>query len=537
MQEQRLSLSDQECLNRASLAGRTVFARTLFFGRWRGGCVLGGHVGVIVRLGASDVLLKIVVVAVRDDIDIVADKAALLVVAAGRNLLLEHHIVGVDLARVCKDDRHLLERTTSRLGEDEVGHHQDDKVEHRKHRVRVVRDALEHDRSHHDHHEVEQPVCRSADTIRLGSNGKRGNLGRVQPRHAKPAPGKTGVKEEVEDHRNDAGRAALVFDRRGVHDGEDDHADDLTGGATEHEGATTHSFDKQDGGPGSDEVLGTVGGGENTGVDVGEAELFLQSLADVVGDEIDSTNLLEHLRDEAKDGTVEVTFRAVSEQVPDPGGLGRDERGGDFAKLLVNKGVVDGYVVESGNDLSCIVFTAFEQEPTGRLGKEDGDESREDENKLESDGRSPSSRARINEEECKVDPVGHSDTSRNHGAFDHDEHASFVGRRAFTLPDRDRSGVHTVSDAEDNTEDEELSQGVGSSASNGADGHDDGADPDVNPATEQITKIEHRDCTDKAAELVDTSDKALEDGGFRSCLLASSVDAWELLVPRRKCVK
>ncbi|KAI3481778.1 hypothetical protein L1887_55625 [Cichorium endivia] len=499
-------------------ASATVLARGVALGSGRGRSVLGLQVGVVARLGT---LLHIVRAIVAHNVEVVVDEVALLVVAAGRDLLLAHHIVRVDLARVRKDRRHLLERSAGGFGEDEVRNDENDEVEDRE-----------------------------SDTVGLGADRERSDLGGIKPRHAEPSPRERRVEEEEEHDRDDTGGGLAargirntvggeVLDAGNIHDGEDDHADALAGGTTEHERATAHLLDKEDGGPRGDKVLGAVGGREDTRVDVREAELLLKRLADVVRDEVDTGDLLEHLRHEAEHGTVEVALRAVGEEVRDPGRLGGDKRGRDFVQLLGDDGVIDRNVVERSHDVAGIVLAALEHEPTGRLGQEDRDKGGEDEDELERDGQTPRGRAGVEEEAAKVDPVGHGDTTGDHGTLDHDEHASLVGRRTFTLPHGDGGSVHTVTDAENDTEDEELSKAVRGSAANGADGHDDGSDPDVGPSSEQVTKVKHRDGAGKATKLVDTGHETLEHSGGRGGAVANGrrVDLGELGVPRRERVE
>ena len=440
-----------------------------------------GKVGVVAALVATKALLDVIVVG--NNVEVLIDEVTLLVIAAGGELLLSDNVIGIDLAGVSKDGRHLLKRAARCLWEDEEGGHQDCEVENGKNDIRAKADRFKHYRRHHHHKEIKDPVGRRRDTVGLGPDRERSDLSGVQPGHSKPTPGERGVEEEVKDDRDDGGRGTSVLDRGNVHDGEDNHADALTGSTTKHERTTTHLLNEEDGGPGGNEVLGTVGSGEDTGVNVREAEVLLKSLANVVGDEVDTGDLLEHLRDETEDGTVQVALGAVGEEVGDPGGLGSDKRSLNLAELLADEGVVNGHVVEGGNNVSSVIDSAFEHEPAWGFGKVDGDESGEDEDHLEHDRHSPSSRARVEEEASKVDPVGHGDTASNHGTFYHDKHTSLVGRRAFTLPDRDGGRVHTIADPKNNTENEKLSQAVGSSASNSTNSHDDGTDPDIGPTT------------------------------------------------------
>ncbi len=67
-----------------------------------------------------------------------ADEVAVLVVSSRRRLFLAHNVVRVGLARVRKDGRHLFERSTGGLGEDEVGRYENHEVEDGKDNVGLV---------------------------------------------------------------------------------------------------------------------------------------------------------------------------------------------------------------------------------------------------------------------------------------------------------------------------------------------------------------------------------------------------------------
>lgn len=120
-----------------------------------------------------------------------------------------------------------------------------------------------------------------------------------------------------------------------------------------------------------------------------------------------------------------------------------------------------------------------------------------------------------------VDPVRHANSSRNEQAFDHDQHSTFVRRRAFRLPHRDGCCVHTIAYTTNHTANNQLCEAEGRSLTllavssmcsrrtqdlthlnDGTHNHPYCSNPDNDSATPQVTKPETGERANQAANLV-----------------------------------
>lgn len=77
----------------------------------------------------------------------------------------------------------------------------------------------------------------------------------------------------------------------------------MANGTKEHKLSASNTLDEEDSGPRSDEILGAVESREKAGHEGGHAEIRVD-LGGIVGDEIDTGNLLKHLVDVGDDCTV-----------------------------------------------------------------------------------------------------------------------------------------------------------------------------------------------------------------------------------------
>lgn len=110
-------------------------------------------------------------------------------------------------------------------------------------------------------------------------------------------------------------------------------------GAEEHEGATAELLDREDGDPGREEVFCSVCGGEDARHRGGQVDFLLVDGGGVVGDEVDTRDLLEDLVDVREDRAVEMAVLGAGEEVAE-GALGRFENGVfDLDEFLVDEGV------------------------------------------------------------------------------------------------------------------------------------------------------------------------------------------------------
>lgn len=83
----------------------------------------------------------------------------------------------------------------------------------------------------------------------------------------------------------------------------------------------------------------------------------------VVGDQIDSRNLLEHLVDVSENNAVEVSFWAHGEEIGPSVCFHFQDSVLNFEELGLNNAVLNGEVFESRNDGQSFVFITLENKP------------------------------------------------------------------------------------------------------------------------------------------------------------------------------
>lgn len=235
------------------------------------------------------------------------------------------------------------------------------------------------------HHEVKDPVSGSGESVG-GSTDTQGNdLGGVEPGHAEPANSEEGVEDEEEDNTSDLASVGAL----GVNSSEDSHRSSLTNSAKKHELTATDALDEEDRRPRSNEVLSTVESSQQMGHEAGHAEVGVDD-GGVVGDEVDTANLLEHLVDVAEGGTVEVAVLVHGEEVAEA------SLGHLFDRLLHDNVfvlavlIILGQVGDGGDDFLGLLVAVLENQPARRLGQvPDKGQDEETEENLQSQRETP----------------------------------------------------------------------------------------------------------------------------------------------------
>ena len=404
-----------------------------------------------------------------------------------------------DTAALAENHIHLLETAIGRLRVEEVHRGENGGVDDGEDDIRLVADAREGDRGDHHDHEIPDPVPARGHRVRWRADPQGHDLGGVKPGHAQPADGEEGVEDEEED----GGCDARVGRADGIRDGQDDHAPGHARGTEQHQLPPAEPLDGEDGDPGGGEVFGPVAGGDETREEIGEADLALQDGGDVVGDQIDPGDLLEHLVDVREHDAVEVAVLGHGEEVAEVALGHLHDRCLDHDEFVLDVRVVLGDIAQRGEHGPGFVLAALEDEPPGGFGErhdETQDHGREED--LEGDGEPPGDGVGVQEGEAQVDPVGDHDPACDHRAFDHDQHAPAVGARAFRLPGRDRGGVDPVTEPRHPASDDQLGQGEGGALEDGADDHDGGAEEDGAPSAEHVADPYRGDGAGKTAEIV-----------------------------------
>lgn len=326
------------------------------------------------------------------------------------------------------------------------------------------------------------------------------NLGRIQPGHAQPTPGEEGVEDEQEGCRHDTG-AGLSLEARG--DRQDNHGERHASGTDQHQGSTAHPLTDEDRQPGHEEILGAVAGRQDTRHQSRQVDVVLVDGGGIVGDEVDSGDLLEHLVDIGEHHPMEVTVFAHGEEILEASGLALQNRFLDGRQFVHHQRVVHREVQQRLQDVRRLVLTALENEPARRLGeKHDKGQDDEREDDLERDGEPPRDRAWVEEGESQVQPVTDADTTRDQSAFYHDERTTTVGLGALGLPGRDGRRIQTVADTSDNTTDDEVGQAECRRLKSRTDNHDGRAQEDGLATAQDITDEDTHDRTEETADIV-----------------------------------
>lgn len=160
-------------------------------------------------------------------------------------------------------------------------------------------------------------------------------------------------------------------------------------------------------------------------------------------------------------------------------------------------------VGNGSNNVSRLLVAALEHEPSWGLGQvHDESHDEEAEGDLERQGETPARRSVGRKVHAVVDPVRDHDAEGDEGALNHDKLASLVSRARLGLPHGHGRGVASVSEAGDDSSDDEVVKRKGRGLKGGSDDHDAGAEHDHLSAAEPVADEDGDDGADEAAEVV-----------------------------------
>lgn len=275
----------------------------------------------------------------------------------------------------------------------------------------------------------------------------------------------------------------------------------MTNSTKEHELSASNSLDEEDSGPRSDEVLGTVECREKTRHEWGHAEVRVD-LGGIVGDEIDTRNLLEHLVDVGDDCTVESAVVVGMEQLAVSTLAHLHGSILDGLEFIVDLLVSNVNVCNGSDNFSSLIFATLENEPSRRLRQaKDKGKNEDAEDNLEGQGESPSNRTG-GKRQAKIDPIRNHDAARDEGTFNHDEFSSLVGGTRLRLPHGYRRCVTAIAKACYDTTDDKVFQSESRSLQDSANNHDGSTEKDHFPTAEVVTDEDGDDGADEASQIV-----------------------------------
>lgn len=245
----------------------------------------------------------------------------------------------------------------------------------------------------------------------------------LQPGNAQPADGEERVVDEDEDG-GDVGRGLGAGGKAGA---DDEEGDGHAHGAPEHEAAAAETVDDEEGNEGGDEEFGAQATRHQAGELSVEAERVFEDGGGVaygvlvvclareagreglLGDQVETTNLLEGLGGEGDESAPAVHLGTFAEELLDgellAAGDGVDLL--DLVDLLGELRVVGRGVTQVAHDFAGGVLLAVLEQPARRLGVgEDTDDEHEAEDCLEGNGKAPlEGSVHGDEPEAVVDPV------------------------------------------------------------------------------------------------------------------------------------
>lgn len=394
--------------------------------------------------------------------DIVDGKQKFALLAVHVRFLLGRAHQVEDARGLVENAVHFLQRTTSCFGVEEVSHREDECVavfismgkykggrlvgvensHDGKNDVRLVSDVLKSNRGNHDNEEVENPVRRGSQGIGRRANLQWHDFGRVQPGHAQPADSEEGVEDKQEHAARNLGLGRI--DTAGDREGH--HGQRHSCRTEQHQLATTKLLNDKDRDQRGQEVFGSIAGGDQSRHDLVQSDLVLQERGDVVRNQVDTGNLLEHLVDIGKHGAVQMTVLAHGEHVAERP-LGHFQDGSlDCDELVLHHCRLRVIIQQGRQYFARIVIAILEHQPPRRLWQEhnkSNDNSRKED--LERQRETPRDGVRVSEEEAEIDPVTDGNSACNHGTFNHDHLTATVGLAALGLPGGHSSCVHSIS--------------------------------------------------------------------------------------------
>lgn len=242
---------------------------------------------------------------------------------------------------------------------------------------------------------------------------------------------------------------------------EDSHGGRHSKGAEKHELSASHLLDDEDGDECSEQVLSTVTcSKELRQISLGQTNLAVQNRS-IVGDQVDTRDLLEHLVDVRQADTVELAVVAHLEQ-----GSVRTlahflDGGKHLLELSLDTRVVAAAVIDVREHLNSLIMLSFHHKPSRRLRQiENGAEDGHGKDNLEGKRESPSNLLLTDEGEAVVDPVRTADASSDKHSLNHHQLATLVRLRGLGLPSGDSTGVQAIANTSYETSDDQLCEGV-----------------------------------------------------------------------------
>lgn len=256
--------------------------------------------------------------------------------------------------------------------------------------ISFIANALKRHWRDHYNHEVEDPVGTSRQSVGGGTDTQRNDLSGVQPGHTEPTDGEECVEDKEEDGLPDTGLGIVQLSDTVVCARKDSHRYGHTRSTEQHEWATADLFDDEDRYERSHEVFGSIASCEKLGhVRSREANLAVE-LWCIVGDEVDTRDLLENLIHVREHDSVELAVLCHLEKTA-VRALGHfHDCFFDVVELSLDQRVAPGLLIESLEDLVCGIILAVHDKPTRGLGqianRSEDDDGKKD---LEGQGKSP----------------------------------------------------------------------------------------------------------------------------------------------------
>lgn len=303
----------------------------------------------------------------------------------------------------------------------------------------------------------------------------------------------------------------------------------------QHERASSSLLNDIDWDECSKKVLCSVTGSQQL-VDVGSLEPNRAvKCRSIVGDEVNSRNLLEHLVDIRQNDSVKFAIFTHIKQTSEAS-LGHLYNSLlDAVELCLDGCISARLLVESFQDFQGLVFSASHDEPSRRFGKiEDGHKDDYREENLERQGESPSYFTIANKCEAfakmlavwiscvsenpgetqhtVVNPVAETNSTSDEGTFDHYQFSSIRRFCRLGLPCWNSTCVDAVAYARDDSTNDEMRKRESCALQKSSSCHGRAAKHDGAASTKRVTDEDCDDSANETSQIVSGNRDALVQG-------------------------
>lgn len=237
----------------------------------------------------------------------------------------------------------------------------------------------------------------------------------------------------------------------------------------------------------------------------------LEDSSSVVGNQVHTTHLLEHLTRRREVGTMEQALLAIREHSSPRGISTHGQRRLNLMDLIRDSTAVRLQLLQRGQDLPRLINPTSLDQPARRL-RQHGNKNHRSQRQhhLEHKREPPRHGAALDKVEAKIDPQGQRHAETDEDTISDDVGASLVCGGNLGLPDWHGGDVAADAEAENESGDDKLDKVERGGHEDGADDGDEVGPEDDLFAAEEVAQV------DAGQGPEDTADGV--EGNHRSCL-------------------